>query len=332
MKTTLPSLCTVVFLIALGCDKPPPEGDDQPPEEDTLSVGLSALGGDDRLEIVTWNIEQFPKSRTRTKKYVKAIVEELSADIYCLQEIQDESQFRELLSSMEDYDYVLAEYSYMISLAVVYRPEHVTVNSQEELWHDTAYNNDGDDDIRNNAQYQFASRPPLNVDLTWTDGKRSKDITLINIHMKCCGNGRIDERTDDEEFRRRAAGLLLREFVRENLPDSDVIIAGDWNDAIDEPEPTNVFWSLTADSADFRFVDWEIATGSEDFWSWPGWESSYPAIHFDHILISNELFNEYESDDSKVETLRIEDYLDGGATEYNAYISDHRPVVWTFKP
>ena len=51
---------------------------------------------------------------------------------------------------------------------------------------------------------------------------------------------------------------------------------------------------------------------------------SYPTTlsHFDHILISNELFDNLIS----VHTIRIEDQMLNGWDHYESYISDHRPV------
>ena len=68
-------------------------------------------------------------------------------------------------------------------------------------------------------------------------------------------------------------------------------------------------------------MDMNIAAGSVSNWSFPTWPS-----HLDHILITNELFDEFENFGSSIQTIKIEDYLDGGWNEYETYISDHRPV------
>jgi len=63
----------------------------------------------------------------------------------------------------------------------------------------------------------------------------------------------------------------------------------------------------------------EIANGSTSDWSYPTWPS-----HLDHILITNELFNNLDSGD--IQTIKIDQYLNGGWSEYDYNISDHRPV------
>ena len=73
---------------------------------------------------------------------------------------------------------------------------------------------------------------------------------------------------------------------------------------------------------EYRFADFDIALNDIDQWSYPSWLS-----HLDHILITNELFDDLENDGSTVETIRIDDYLPGGWSQYESNISDHRPVA-----
>ena len=65
----------------------------------------------------------------------------------------------------------------------------------------------------------------------------------------------------------------------------------------------------------------DIATGSSTGWSYPSWPS-----HLDHILITNELFDEVQNSSYEIKTLKIEQYLPNGWSEYDANVSDHRPV------
>ena len=52
------------------------------------------------------------------------------------------------------------------------------------------------------------------------------------------------------------------------------------------------------------------------------------ANHLDHILITNELFDNIS--DNSVFTFKIDDYMNGW-WEYDNLISDHRPVVINLK-
>ena len=72
------------------------------------------------------------------------------------------------------------------------------------------------------------------------------------------------------------------------------------------------------DSENYLFTDMEIAQGNSNGWSYPSWPS-----HLDHILITNELFD----NNLYVEVIRIDDFIDGGFSQYDQNISDHRPVA-----
>lgn len=316
----------LILITAPSCDR------QEPDEDDSQHPEVPHLNYSDGVEIVTWNLKQFPRHGSDAKQHIKRILEGLGADLYCLQEVADTNALQALVGTMEDYDAHLSEHSYQLHLGLVYRPETISVRQVEELWPATDFHSDEDSSYYNNARYFFASRPPLRIDLTWSDQDRSLDFTLINIHLKCCGDGRIDDDQADPEFRRQVASSLLKDYLGEQLASKKVVIVGDWNDAIEEPETTNVFWNFRADSVNYRFVDLEIARGSPGYWSWPGWESSYPPIHFDHILINAALFDEEQGPDSEVQTLLAENYLAGGSQEYRAQVSDHRPVAWVFKP
>jgi len=62
----------------------------------------------------------------------------------------------------------------------------------------------------------------------------------------------------------------------------------------------------------------DIAEGNPAFWSYP----SFPS-HIDHILITNELFDEFESSDSEITVFNPNNYVSNS----QMYISDHRPVA-----
>ncbi len=92
------------------------------------------------------------------------------------------------------------------------------------------------------------------------------------------------------------------------------------NDELTDPENSNVFWGFIQDSLNYQFADMGIAEGNSYYWSYPSWPS-----HIDHILITDELFDEWENGD--IFTLRIDDYY----SDYSSVISDHRPVLIKLK-
>ena len=110
-------------------------------------------------------------------------------------------------------------------------------------------------------------------------------------------------------------------YIDTNFDNKNVILLGDFNDELTDPDSSNVFRPFIENSDKYKFVDMNIARGSSTNWSYPTWPS-----HLDHILITNKLFDEFENTGSIVQTIHVEDYFEGRWSEYEKYISDHRPV------
>jgi hypothetical protein len=126
----------------------------------------------------------------------------------------------------------------------------------------------------------------------------------------------------DEETRRYTASNLLKEYIDTNLPNENVIVLGDLNDILTDAVANNVFQMIINDTENYLFADMGIAEGSSSDWSYPWWPS-----HIDHILITNELFDEFVNGGSAVQTIKIDEYMEGGFDDYYENISDHRPVA-----
>jgi len=223
-----------------------------------------------------------------------------------------------MLGEMNDYNYYLQTNSIGLNLAIIYNNVSVNIKSTVELF--------------KQDEHFFAGRPPLLTKLEWKINGITKDITIINVHFKCCGDDSIEiGNNEDEEYRRVVACQLLHNYVFNSLNNENVIIAGDWNDAIQEPDSTNIFQIFIDDSNNFKFADMDIAIGDATNWSWQGWSSSYPAIHFDHILINNNLFDELDNS-GVIDVIKLEEFFEGGSSEYDENVSDHRPVYLKFSP
>ena len=97
---------------------------------------------------------------------------------------------------------------------------------------------------------------------------------------------------------------------------------GDLNDVLTDNTPNNVFQNFIDDTGNYMIVDMDIATGSSSNWSYPGWPS-----HLDHIFITSELFTEYSSPASDIQVIKVDNFIQGGWSAYDANISDHRPVA-----
>ncbi len=259
------------------------------------------FGADSTFEIMTWNLENFPKSN-KTIDYVYNILCSLDIDIIALQEIESITDFNSLRDSLGGWSgYCSNSAAYDINLAYLYKTDVISMETIYEILQ---------------SEYLPLPRSPLVMKCTWN----SIPLIIINNHLKCCGNGIIEDDPYDEEHRRQDASILLEEYINQNFALDNIILLGDLNDEIAEVESKNVFWNFI-ENDNFHFADIRIAEGNSDNWSYP----SYPS-HIDHILITNELFDEFGNVASEIETIRVDKYLDNGWSEYDSYISDHLPV------
>jgi len=273
---------------------------------DSTFVTLDNLffGSDSTFEVMTWNLQNFPKNKETTVDYVAKVIHHLDVDIVGFQEIQSDSSFTLLIEKLNQIDSVNVWDGYRansdeweMNLAYLYKKaDDITVGKIYEIYTDD--------------QYAFP-RHPLVMELLY----KETPILIINNHLKAMGG-------EKKEARRRDANKKLKKFIDDNHPNSEVIILGDLNDNIVEPEKQNVFWNFIEDSDNYAFADMEIATDSTSDWSYPYWPS-----HLDHILITNELFDEFENPGSTIKTITIDKYLGGNWNTYYKNISDHRPVA-----
>lgn len=263
-----------------------------------------SFGTNDTFDIMTWNIEQFPKNGQTTVNYVAEIIQNLEMDIIAIQEVDNINYFEQMVDGLNMYEGYL-ESEWFAGLAYIYNPEVIQINDLYEIYTTSDY-------------WSAFPRSPMVMDLNYNDHR----IIVINNHYKCCGDGILNmSDSGDEETRRYQANLLLKTYIDQNFSSENVILLGDLNDDIAETSQNNVFQMFIEDSQNYLFADIEIATGTSANWSFPNWPS-----HLDHLLITNELFSEFENENSEVKTIKIDDYLSGWS-EYDQNISDHRPVA-----
>ena len=260
------------------------------------------FGTDSTFEVVSWNIEWFPKNGQVTADSVKTILQSLAADVYALQEIDDTTLLKQVVSTIPGYACHF-RFSHYGGLAYVYNTNTVQVNAKYEIYTSQPY-------------WNAFPRSPQVLELTFNN----EDYVIVDNHLKCCGDGVLDlNDTSDEENRRLRAINLLKTYIDNIFSNDKVIVVGDWNDILTDPTSNNVFNSFLNDS-DYLFVDFPIALGSSANFSFPTWPS-----HLDHILISDELFADFSKQNSELSCIRIDDYMNSwSAYDYN--ISDHRPV------
>jgi endonuclease/exonuclease/phosphatase family metal-dependent hydrolase len=260
------------------------------------------FGTDATFDLVSWNIEWFPKNNN-TSSNVQDILANLEADIYALQEIEDTTLLKQIVSNIPDYECYFKS-SYYGGLAYVYNTNTIQVNSKYEIF-------------TSNLYWNTFPRSPQVLDFTFL----GDEYIIINNHFKCCGDGILDvNNSNDEENRRLQAITLLKQFIDDNFSSKRVILLGDLNDNLTDNADNNIFQDFINDTANYLFTDMQIAQGNSIDWSYPTWPS-----HLDHILITNELFDDFQNFNSLVSVIRIDDYMSGW-NNYENNVSDHRPI------
>lgn len=291
-------LFCVGLALVLGCGgsgddtpQPNPTPTPTPTPADSFDECVTTVSNQ-TLEVVTWNIENFPMNAA-TQDLVVDIIEDMDADVIAIQEITSLSDFSDLLGELSGWSGNVLQFNGSnLMLGYLYKNSEVSVTTvAENLFEDMTEEND----------FAFtAFRRPLLTKIRHMNGL---EVTLINVHLKCC---------DGSEDRRRAASDKLKGYIDTNLPDEQVIVLGDFNDEIVDDD--NVFQVFLDDAANYRFATIDIASGGTANWSFP----SFPS-HIDQILITDELFERV----MQTETL----ILDNCSNAYLSTVSDHRPVI-----
>tara|TARA_B100000902_G_scaffold391664_1_gene442696 strand:- start:935 stop:1960 length:1026 start_codon:yes stop_codon:yes gene_type:complete len=260
------------------------------------------FGTDTTFDIISWNIEWFPKNSTTASK-VQEILTRLEADVYALQEIDDTTLLKQVVSNIPGYECHFKS-SYYGGLAYVYNTNTIQINSKYEIFTSQLY-------------WNAFPRSPQILDCNFM----GKNYIIINNHFKCCGDGILNlNNASDEENRRLQAVTYLKQYIDNTFSGKKVILLGDLNDEIIDNTANNVFQDFINDNTNYLFTDMQIAQGNSIDWSYPTWPS-----HLDHIIITNELFADFQNFNSLVSVIRIDDYV-GTWSNYENNISDHRPI------
>ena len=260
------------------------------------------FGTDTTFDIISWNIEWFPKNNN-TANEVQEILARLEADVYALQEIEDTTLLKQIVSNIPGYECYFKS-SYYGGLAYVYNTNTIQINSKYEIFTSQPY-------------WNAFPRSPQVLDCNFM----GNNYIIINNHFKCCGDGILNaNNTKDEENRRLQAVTYLKQHIDNTLLGKREILLGDLNDELIDNTANNVFQDFINDNTNYLFTDMLIAQANSTDWSYPTWPS-----HLDHILISNELFADFQNFNSLVSVIRIDDYM-GSWSNYENNISDHRPI------
>jgi endonuclease/exonuclease/phosphatase family metal-dependent hydrolase len=293
MMKHLPRIVIVFFLVSAlqqSCRKTP---EPPSPDQKTNFDNCISTGNSSSFEIVTLNLQGFPKAGYPSILVVRDLINRINPDVIALQEMSSETDFNNLIKELSGWEgRFYPVYNDVWNLAYLFKTSEVAIDDSK-----TRLILSGDPSAFPRAPFEiFVRHKTLNI-----------STYLINLHLKCCSGS-------DNEARRRDASEKLDNYIKTTRPSDPVIILGDYNDVINgESYGTNVFYNLASATSEYRFTDMSIAKGSLLWWSYPSWPS-----HIDHILVTNELF-------SRIDTTMVLK-PDPCYSGYFDNISDHRPV------
>jgi len=254
----------------------------------------------DGIDVITWNCEFFPTAGDSTIEALSEIVADLNPDIIAFQEIKQRGWFDKMMKLLPDYNFVISQQSSFMDQAIIFKKNQFDFVKRIEIFAENDYN--------------FAGRPPLQCDLIYKPS--NKKLSIINLHMKCCDSGLP---------RRKKASQMLYDYLESKMTNShkNYIVLGDWNDDLKDEEDEHCFMPFILDK-NYIFPTYDITFDIS--------QATYPKEPYvsflDHILITTSLISENKSYDIK--TLPIDKYM-GGFNIYEQYISDHMPVLFSFK-
>ena len=273
------------------------------PPADTISISsiqnnwtIPVLNNWNDLDIMTWNVKEFPLS-SLTVNNISEIISDVLPDIILFQEINDLQEYSNLATTLYAYDFINSG-DEMYGLAMAFRKDSIELLSYTTLF--PSYG------------YEFAWRYPLKAEVIWNCGDTFLSFQIINLHFKCCNDG----------FERRlASSQILSSYVNEELSlnaNQNIILGGDFNDDITDSENNNSLLPIL-ENDNIYFTTSSIASNS--------YYDSYPSYNsfLDHIAVTNNILE--SSMNSDVNTIRLDDYM--GWSYYQNNISDHRPVTWS---
>lgn len=302
------------------------ENNSPPVLNDNLSRYLSdfipdEFEGDDRfLDIITWNIKFFNSRDPRRVENIRTIMQELNADLFILQEIEEDS-LDEVAEALTFSGAGLYKTAYGTTggdqrVAFMYDMEWVKTSSDiEELF---AMENPT---VQvNGMEKPVFPRLPLHGTFVAHREAEPFDFNLVGVHLKSQRGGGGEQRTEAAE--------RLAEWLTTEATDEDVIIAGDWNAPPDRPE-----WEplrKLEQSGKIRFQGWNNADSDR--------EASHLSVggrrsRLDLIVVTETTPVEKGQSEATVinwNTLLESRNSPGSLKEIIDQISDHLPVLTRF--
>ncbi|NAS30602.1 T9SS type A sorting domain-containing protein [Flavobacteriaceae bacterium R38] len=307
-------------------------------EEFVPGGDTSDIPREETLDIVTWNIEWFgdegnspaagnPNSDAIQRDSVATVIRGLDADIIAVQEITDIPLFEELVNSLGGYNFILSEGTSgspnspgAQRVGFIYKTDVIAPVSTRIMFTSIHPNYNGGDDSAlvgypdpSRSRFYASGRLPFLMTANVTINGTTEEIDFIALHARANSGNDAQSRYDQRRFDVE----VLKDSLDANFADRRFIVAGDFNDDVDETV-ANV---NTTESSYIEFVNdslnYTIPTVALSNAGLRSFVFNDNVI--DHILFSNELDDTFVAGSSTVHF----EFFDN---DYSTTTSDHFPV------
>ena len=254
------------------------------------------------------------------------VFQNVQADIFSVEEVSDDDAMDQLVAGLPGYEKVMADrWSYSFDtpdpnfppqkIGFVYNTSTVDLVSSRSMFAELF------DDIRagnitlpaypgeSSSSFWSSGRLPFMATVDVTINGKVKRVKIISLHAK---SGSAQE----DYNRRRYDVQVLYDSLMANYPDDKIIILGDFNDDVDGSINTgheSTYKVFVDDQANFKVLTYNLSQNG-------GYTFPSSSSFLDHIIISNELFDEYVPNSILIEDPRS--YI----PNYSNTTSDHLPI------
>lgn len=326
---------TALLIVLVSCGTPyeaeEDRGEEQQDEQEEQITQNDPVSPDGVLETVTWNIEGYgdgtygsenwgPSNEHQQTKNVLQVADSLKADLYAFQEIYNQQALKDISENMKGYKGFVANHiNGKQKMAFVYNTNTIDSleagsisNVREEYQSDWSY-------------YWANGRTPLFFRFNYTsENTTPQEFYAVVIH----GKANTSNYAESYERRQKAAEGLYY-YLKDNKPNANIILLGDYNDDVDqsiyyeEQNGDNVYQETSydefvEDTENFDVITKKLSDAGESA------SINYDNI-IDHITISDELFDEHIQNSTLIHDPRP--YIDN----YGTTTSDHLPVWAKFE-
>lgn len=285
------------------------------------------------LKVVNWNLEWFgspvqnPANDSLQQANVTTILKKLDADIYALAEVVDTARFRAVANELSGYSYIISDFgSYADSITDV---DYASAQKLAFLYKTSVIKNIRSYGVlrrggSSNAYYNWSSgRFPF---LMEAQAKLNGDSALIHfvlLHAKANTGTTADK---INSWNRRRNGLIeLKDSLDAQYPTSNLVILGDFNDALDKtittemaPDTTTSYIDFMNDSIHYKPLTLPLSLAGKQS------TVSYNTV-IDNVLASDEMGVAYLPGSA-----RIRNEVEKLVSNYATTTTDHYPVQTSY--